>query len=184
MTPWVDFSPVLFGRTVFVLVFAVAVYGKLTGFAAFRSAVVELSGVPDRAGRWLAALVLAGEAAVIVLMVAGGDLLYVAFALAAALLTVFTVAAIGALIRGRRVACSCLGERARPLSFPDLVRNIGLLGCAAVALGGMSTGQGAATGPGSLLSGLVAATVTAVLLHLDDLATVLRAAAGPTREPS
>ena len=58
-----------------------------------------------------------------------------ALALAAILLVLFTVLIVVNLAQGRRPPCACFGARARePISEVSVVRNLGLLALAAVAL--------------------------------------------------
>ncbi len=58
-----------------------------------------------------------------------------AAALAAAVLLAFTALLVANLARGRRVPCACFGVRSgRPIGAWSVVRNVALLGVAAVAI--------------------------------------------------
>ena len=58
-----------------------------------------------------------------------------AAALAAAVLLAFTALLVANLARGRHVPCACFGARSRrPIGAWSVVRNVGLLGLAAIAI--------------------------------------------------
>jgi hypothetical protein len=107
------------------------------GFTEFRRSLPNTLRLQPRLANPIAAAVVAGEAATVVMLVMGlwfTGLALAGFMLAAALLTAFT-AAVAIMIR-RRVthSCRCFGSSSRPPGRPDLIRNAVLL--ATAALGG------------------------------------------------
>jgi uncharacterized membrane protein YphA (DoxX/SURF4 family) len=177
---------VLFCRITLGVVFALAVLGKLRDMSAFRRSIAELAGMPTRMVPTIAWSVIAGEAAVVVLLtglpLAGRS----GFVVAALLLTAFFLVIANSLVRGRRVACNCFGQQTRPVSALDLIRNAVLIGCAVVGITMLSVdGQAARSGydvEAAVLTGVIAITFTAVALRLHDIALVLRPAP-KVREP-
>ncbi|MEV6398955.1 MauE/DoxX family redox-associated membrane protein [Streptomyces sp. NPDC051907] len=160
-------------RVLLVGVFLVAVAGKLRGRAAFDEFAASIRAMrllPRRLAAPAAAAVAATEAAVVVLL-AWPAAVPAGFALAAALLIVFTAGIALALRRGRREPCRCFGASAAPLGPVHVVRNLFLALAAAAGLV-LSLAEGAHWPPNAGAGALaLTAGVIGVLLvvRLDDL---------------
>ncbi|MEU0569601.1 MauE/DoxX family redox-associated membrane protein [Nonomuraea sp. NPDC005983] len=116
------------------LVFAVTAVSKLRDFDGFAQSLPALVPVPRRARRPLAALVVALEALVPILVAVPAATPY-GLALAGGLLVAFTAAIAVALGRGQHAPCRCFGVSAAPLGARHLVRNSLLI--AAASLGAL-----------------------------------------------
>jgi hypothetical protein len=120
-----------FCRWAIGLTFAVSAAGKATSLQAFRDALADLGIGPASRRRPVAVATIGAEGLATVLVVAGGPFAEAGFALALALLAVFS-AVLAAALRGRdAVSCNCFGSSQRPISWYDLARNAVLGGCCA-----------------------------------------------------
>lgn len=159
------------------LVFLVSVVGKVTGrseFTAFVGSVRTLGVVPPVLVRPVARTVIAGEAAVCVLMavpVRGGAT--AGFLVAAALLTAFTAGIAAAVRRGATTPCRCFGPSSTPLGIPHIVRNAVL--CAVAVAGALAVPVGADARPGgAVVAGIAGLLAGAVVTQLDHLLALFR----------
>ncbi|MGM1060250.1 MauE/DoxX family redox-associated membrane protein [Saccharothrix sp. Mg75] len=160
---------VLVCRALLFGVFLVALVGKVRGPGAFSGSVAGLLGTSRRASGVVAAAVVAGEGAVLVLL-AVPSTVPAGFAAAAALLVVFGVGIARAVRGGRRVPCRCFGASATPPGRAHVVRNL-VLACAGLLVPVASTPPPADLG-GVLVALLVAAVGVLVVTRLDDLVAV------------
>jgi hypothetical protein len=169
-------------RAALVVVFALAFAGKVRGAAAWRAFVQSLAAFGVSAA-WArppaAAAIAAVEAAAVVLLVASPA---PGFALALALLAVFTGALVVALRRGQRAPCRCFGASERPIGPAHLARNAILLAlaCAGLAAGALKGS------PSTALHDSIATLLTGgmagfVVTRWDDL-LFLFSAAPPTTD--
>ena len=150
--------------------FAVAAVAKARHRDEFAGSLVALRLVRPAIARPAANLVIAGETALVLLCLWPATR---AAGLGLAALAFLGLAGV-ALRAGRRppVMCRCFGVSGAPLGRPHAIRNTGLAG---VALLGAAT-TGPAPGTGSLLvAATVAFVVVALVVHLDDLAALVRA---------
>jgi Methylamine utilisation protein MauE len=163
-----------FCRWAIGLAFALSAIGKATSMTSFRSTIGELKLLPPRLAGPAAIASVAAEALTAVVVAVGGVLATAGFALALALLSVFSVVLVVALRRKTEVSCNCFGPGERPISRYDLARNALLgLSCA----GGMWARPGLAAHPGTGLAvtlGLAAATFLVIVTNLGDFTEVLR----------
>ncbi|WDN56857.1 MauE/DoxX family redox-associated membrane protein [Streptomyces clavuligerus] len=167
---------VLSCRTLLVVVLAVAAMSKIRdaeSYAAFTGSVRELTELPARPARTVAAIVVAAEAGAVVLLLAPSPSHRAGFALAGGLFGAFTVAIAASLRRGVRGRCRCFGASESRLGPVHLVRNALLITVAGTgALGASDSLPGA---PGGLAlavgTGLVLGVVVTVL---DDIGAGLR----------
>jgi uncharacterized membrane protein YphA (DoxX/SURF4 family) len=118
-----------FCRLVIGLVFAISFVGKVRDVGQFAATIGRFELLPRRWNKTAALLFLGGEAAVVVLLIAGGPLLPLAFALAGLLLLLFTLALLSALRRGIETSCNCFGASEKPLTYYDVGRNAGFIAC-------------------------------------------------------
>ncbi|MCL4869806.1 MAG: hypothetical protein KJ063_12635 [Anaerolineae bacterium] len=118
-----------FSRVALGLLFAYAFLAKVRDVAQFAAAVGRFELLPRRWVKTAALLFLAGELAVILLLLTGGSWLPLAFALAALLLLLFTLALLSALRRNIQTSCSCFGTSDKPLTYYDIWRNAGFMAC-------------------------------------------------------
>ncbi|WP_049563745.1 MauE/DoxX family redox-associated membrane protein [Nonomuraea sp. SBT364] len=147
-------------------VFAVAAFTKLRSRADLRSFASTLVMVPERLRLPVAAVVAAGEAATVALMV----IPEIGLVLGGIMLGAFSVVIAVSARRGARVSCRCFGPSVVSLGWVHLVRNALLL--VVVALGGMAltltSGPPAAAALAvAIPAGLVGAVV---LVAFDDIA--------------
>jgi hypothetical protein len=155
-------------RAVLVIVFAVAVVGKVRQPREFVASLRGFGVLPSSAVRPVAAVVAVLEVATVVLLLVPAALV-AGYALAAGLLAGFAGAMAVSLRRGARPVCRCFGGRGAAVGPVHVGRNAGLV-AAAVAGAVMSMVDGAALEPGPVV--LAAATgvvVAAIVVRLDDL---------------
>ena len=131
-------------RVAFALLFGAAAFSKWRDFHAFRAAVSGYALLPERFVGSAAAGLVAGEVAVAVALVVGPVVGLGGPApsfLAAALLTVYTLAIAINLARGRRsIDCGCGGPGVeRPLSGGLLARNTGMIALLLLAAAPMAS---------------------------------------------
>jgi len=117
------------------LVFAWSFVSKVRNTSAFLQTIRQFQILSARLTRPVGYLFLFGEIAVALSMVVGNKLLSWGFLLGTFLLTLFCVALSSVLLRKVETSCNCFGASRSPVSYFDLVRNIGLIGC---SLGGYS----------------------------------------------
>lgn len=143
-------------RSLIVTVFAVAVFTKLrsaTRFTHFRTTVRNLTMLSDTAAIRAAAIVLTCEATVAILLLL--PFYRIGFALAAALLTLFTAVVFRAVRGGVFGECGCFGGRSALLSYPLIVRNVLLM---AFAVPGALLSSASPSSPDPLRTGLALVT--------------------------
>ncbi len=151
-----------------------AVAGKSFGMGLFQAAVAELLGVGRTIARGLACAVIAAEAAVAALLLAGGHWARLGAAAACLLFLAFTAIIAAALARRQAVHCNCFGGHGRRLSPLDLVRNATLIAAAGYAL--LAPAAAATAAPAlALLLGL-ALILFLISAHLADIAALVRGA--------
>jgi hypothetical protein len=169
----------IFCRTALGLLFFFSFLGKAPNLPPFERTLAGLGILPERFNRIAAFLFLIGELAVILLLAFDGQLLGLGFALAALLLLFSSLALGSALARRTELAYPGLGARQRPLSYYDLWRNVGFIGCAlagwaAFILAGhsqmhLSLAEG-------VLAGLCAAVFVAAWTQLGEIVRLFRLA--------
>jgi hypothetical protein len=118
-----------FSRIALGLLFAYSFVTKARDVTQFAETIGRFDLLPRRWSKTVALLFLGGEAAVVILIIAGGRLLPLAFALAGLLLAVFSLALLLALRRGIETACNCFGASEKPLTYYDVGRNAGFIAC-------------------------------------------------------
>ena len=113
------------------ITFAVAGFLKYRDQSSFVKALIEF-GAPRRSARLLASLLPALEILTAILLVIG-DPFHTGSISVVLLLIVFTLAVAISLFRGLRPHCRCFGQvSSRPIGWATVVRNLMLLGLAAV----------------------------------------------------
>jgi hypothetical protein len=168
----------LFSRTAVGLVFAFSLVGKLRDLPAFVRAVADFQILPRRFTPAAAVLFVAGEAAVVALMLAGGHFLVVGFGLALGLLALFSAAIATALAWGLQTPCHCFGASTRIVSHSDLWRNAGFV---VFSLLGFTTALTVSGEPGRLhmseftVISLMALVLVVVWARMGELVELLRA---------
>lgn len=166
-------------RLCLLTVFAVALAGKVSGkdaFAAFAGSLRRMGVVPERTVAVAARASVVTEAVVVVLLAIPARFAAAAgFALAAALLVVFTAAVALSLRRGNAAPCRCFGASSTPLGTRHVARNLLLL---AVALAGLAAAPapGSGTVAGLLVAGAAGAVAGATITAFDDIAALVRPA--------
>jgi peroxiredoxin len=118
-----------FCRIALGLTFALSFVGKVRDVGQFTGTMRKFDLLPAGWAGPAAVLFLGGEAAVIVLLILGGRLLPLAFALAGLLLILFTLALVSALRRNIEMSCNCFGASEKPLTYHDVWRNVGFMAC-------------------------------------------------------
>jgi hypothetical protein len=160
-------------RWLVALVFAVSVVSKLRGnrrefvesTRKLLGALLPSGSASTATARLVAPLVVAAEAAVVVLLIPAP---FVALTLAGVLVTAFGLAIALALRRGVATACRCFGGSA-PLSGWHLVRNALLLGAVAAGLTFDPGPLGAAGTAGLAVTAGAALAAAVVVIRLEEL---------------
>jgi methylamine utilization protein MauE len=167
-------------QIVLFLLFLASLAQKLRDHRAFSRSVEGFAIVPSAWATPLAWLFMGGEGLVALLLGAGllvgGWPRIAGILLAALLLLLFSGALLSVIARGLPIPCSCFGAHDDHLVSPlDLVRNIGLLVCSALALVPAFISPSLIHSPVSvsLLTALGAATFVSIWTHLDVITTVL-----------
>ncbi|MFF5209760.1 MauE/DoxX family redox-associated membrane protein [Streptosporangium sp. NPDC000396] len=164
------------------VVFAVAAVNKLSGrrrFNAFVWSLRRMEVVPEGLVRPAALVSAAAEVVIVLLLAVPANVPGMAgFAVAAGLLTAFTVGIAMSLKRGNKEPCACFGRSETPLGAGHVVRNllliaVTLLGLAASAAGGHAELGEAAIGA---LAGLV---LGALVTAFDDIVALFRPTSAP-----
>lgn len=161
----------LTGRLLLVLVFAVAVVGKVRGrhaFEAFVASVGQFGIVPRRWTNTVAASTVVAEAAA-VLALAVPVTVPVGYLVAGALATTLTVAVALALRGGRHPTCRCFGATGVSVGRRHVVRNVALALVAALGLAGHLAGAAPVKLAGAAVAGVSATVLAALVVRLDDL---------------
>jgi hypothetical protein len=169
----------LAGRVLIATVFLVSAFTKLrsaAAFGAFRRSTRRMAILPEPLVQPVAVLVVAAEAAIVLLLTTPTRPTgLMGLALAATLLAGLA-AAIGSTVRrGINTTCQCFGHSTAPLGIFHIVRNLALVVVAAVAAVTVAQGGGLELG-GALLAGLVGVLLGALVTVLDDVRQVLRPA--------
>jgi methylamine utilization protein MauE len=155
-------------RTLLVVVFAVAAYGKATAFADFTGSLRGLPMLPDVLLPALAVAVLAGETAIVVLLALphGGT---VGATVAGLTLFAFGALAVFSARRKLGIRCRCFGTNAGELGTSQAVRNAVLVAIAVAAgYAARTAGHGVATADVAAASfGVV---LGCLIVRWDDLA--------------
>ncbi|MEM8532666.1 MAG: MauE/DoxX family redox-associated membrane protein [Chloroflexota bacterium] len=116
-----------FCQVVVGCVFAVSSFAKVKDFSSYLTAVGAFRLIPKSLAGIGAVFFLVCEILVVVLLFIWP---IIAFSLAAILLLLFSVALTTVLLRGIQTTCNCFGSSSHPVSYTDLIRNVGLLLCA------------------------------------------------------
>jgi hypothetical protein len=167
-----------FCRIVLGLTFAFSLAGKVRDVGQFMETIRKFDVLPKGWAGPTAVLFLAGEAAVVALLILGGLLLPLAFALAGLLLFLFTLALLSALRRGIETACNCFGTSQKPLTYYDVGRNAGFILLAATGLGmaGATDTLPALAFIEHLFIFIIAAVFVLLWTNLSEIAALLQAA--------
>ncbi|GIK56288.1 MAG: hypothetical protein BroJett015_19510 [Chloroflexota bacterium] len=118
-----------FCRITIGLLFAASFGGKVRDRKGFAQTISRFGLLPQRWSYPLALLFLGAELLVVILIIWGGPLLAPAFGLAFLLLVIFTVALASVLIRNISTTCHCFGRSEKQVTYADVWRNIGFIGC-------------------------------------------------------
>jgi uncharacterized membrane protein YphA (DoxX/SURF4 family) len=164
----------LFSRIVTGFVFGLSGIGKLRDMRAFEQALESFRVLPAGLARVSAYLFVIGELTVVALMLLGGRFLLPGFGLGVLLLLIFSIALLSVLVRRLDTPCNCFGPSDKPVSYFDLLRNAGLIGCALlgwISLPGGQTSLGVAE---IALLGLMAVTISTLWIHIGELAESFR----------
>ena len=119
----------VFFRTIVGLVFAFSFVSKARNISLFVGTIRSFQLFPRSVVALAAKLFLAGELATAILMGAGGVFLGFGFVLAAALLSIFSVALGVSLRRKMNITCNCFGATEKRISYADIWRNSVLILC-------------------------------------------------------
>ena len=161
------------------LVFVVAVAGKVRGPGAYREFASWLAAlpVPLARNRALPVVLVAAEAAIVVLVTIPADPAAAAagLGLAAGCLAVMTAGTVAIVRQGARVSCRCFGTSQSPLGARHLIRDAILLVSAVTgAVCSAFSAEHQAVRPAGIVLSLAAALVAATfLVFIDDLLTLV-----------
>lgn len=165
-------------RSALVLVFGVAVLGKVSGpraFAEFEDMLRAMRLVPARLRRPTAVIVIGLESAVPVVLLAG-TAVRIGFLGAAVLMALFVGGTAVVIRRRTPVSCRCFGPGGGRLGYPHLVRDGLIAAIATVGLIGAWIDPGPAEHPGGIAVGVLAGlTAAALLVRFDELVDLFAA---------
>jgi uncharacterized membrane protein YphA (DoxX/SURF4 family) len=169
----------LTGRVLLGVVFLVSVSTKLRrrrAFMEFADSVRALRLVPGGLVNPVAGIVVAGEVLIIALLATPVPALAeLGFAVAAAMLALFTVAIVVNVRRQTNATCRCFGVSNTPLGGVHVVRNVGLFLVA--LLGGLAVRSTGGSEPDESIVAVVVGLVCGGLITvLDDMRALLRPA--------
>jgi hypothetical protein len=173
-------------RTAVVVVFLLAVTGKVLGagaFAEFTRSVAQLKAAPPRLVPVVARATVLAEALTVLLLGIGIRIIAViGFSLAIVLGVLFSQAILRSIRSGNRTACRCFGRSSSPLGPRHLVRNGLLLAVTVVGLASSWAGDSAEPA-GALVAVLAGLFLGLIIASFDDLAQLLApsAAGHPSR---
>ncbi|MGW2699576.1 MauE/DoxX family redox-associated membrane protein [Streptomyces sp. NPDC001340] len=160
-------------RALLLVVFLVAVTGKIRGraaFADFSSSVVALRLLSRRRSKAAAVMTVGAELAAVLLLAVPATAV-AGFGVAIGLLLAFVTGIVVALRGGRTAPCRCFGASATPLGPVHVVRNLVLT---AVGTAGLTAGLTASARPpepgGAVVACATALIVALLVIQLDDLA--------------
>lgn len=131
----------LTARCALGLIFLVAVVGKVRGRDAFGEFRLSVSGLAPRLPRTATSVAVVAAESAIAALLAIEHTAPAGFALAGAVLLVFSAAIHRALRDGRQATCRCLGAGSAPVGRGHLARNLALT---VIAAGGLSAHLAAA----------------------------------------
>jgi hypothetical protein len=162
----------LFARVLIGTVFLVSAATKLrspAAFAAFTRSVRKMKLVPAALVTPVAAGVVSGEVSIVALLAVPVDVTaLLGLAVAAGLLTAFTVAIVLVVRRGTDLTCQCFGASTVPLGRVHVVRNLVLL--AVAVAGALATRSGGQLHPADAAIAVTAGLVGGGLVTvLDDI---------------
>lgn len=160
-------------RVLLFVVFAASAWSKVRD----RSALAELAGTLAairliRSGRAAAIALLIAEAVTAAMLALPWLPSVAAFGAATALLCALS-AGVGVVLRQRsRVTCRCFGASRSPLGRWHLVRNLALLGVAAI---GLFVNEGTGGHPGGLMiAGSAGALLGALVINAEEIVALFR----------
>lgn len=168
-----------FCRITIGLLFAYSFLAKARDVNKFAQTITPFNLLPAHWSQPLALLFLSAELAVVILVLAGGQSLPIAFALALLLLSTFSATLLLVLARNIRASCNCFGHSYQPVTYADVWRNVGII---LVAAGGLWATQAAGgTGAGltfieMLLLVIIASVFVLVWANLGDIMALFQTA--------
>lgn len=126
-----NISPYIFAfsRCAIGLVFLISFLGKIRDMRSFQSAISNFKLLPHWLERPAALGFMTGELVVVVLLILGGSWARYGLLIALLMLVAFSVALGAVLARGIQTSCNCFGPNQQNISFYEIVRNSGFIGC-------------------------------------------------------
>jgi hypothetical protein len=158
-----------FCKYVIGFVFTLSSFSKIRNFSRYVDTVRIFRLIPKTVVIWVASIILALEMMVVVSLFVRQA---AAFWLASLLLSVFSIALASAIVRKIKTSCNCFGNRDRPISPLDIVRNFGFLCCSCGGGWLATTESGIAINSPFLssgVSGLTALGFVLVWIHLSEI---------------
>lgn len=164
-------------RAVLVVVFALALAGKVSSRSAFAAFVASLRRMNLVGEAWLrtaAVATVVAESAIVVLALVPVRLAATAASvLAAGLLGALTVAVAQVVRRGAAVPCRCFGASDTPLSMQHIARNLTLVVVAGLGVAGSLAG-GSFQAPLVAVIALAGVVMGLLVTRWDDLVALMR----------
>ena len=163
-----------FCRVTIGLAFLVSATGKLRNIGAFEAAIADFEVLPRHWRRAAALCIPGAELCIVLLVVTGGPLLVVGFAMAVILLLAFSIALVRVLRRNFSVTCNCFGPTAQRVSTYDVIRNAILIDCGLLGIWTLLEPRQSLPGTEVILLALMASCFVVLLIHLRDVIETLR----------
>ncbi len=117
-------------RLLVLIVLLSAAYAKTMDMTAFAASLSNDFHVPAAFSRQAAFCVVVVEWLAFLAVLLGGSHGRIGAGLALLLLIAFSAVMLEAIVKGRRVVCSCFGRSTHPISSIDLLRNAGYIAAA------------------------------------------------------
>ena len=162
-----------FARLFIVCVFGLSFIGKVRKVEGFELAISSFKILPSKLIKLAARSVLMVESTIIVLLISGGFWKLLGFVISICVLTLFTASLVIVLLRKEQATCSCFGDKAQPVSFYDVARNIGLLAVCIVGLVVSSTNYPTSTLVEAVLLFLISFTLALLVANFRDVVRTL-----------
>jgi hypothetical protein len=167
-------SLLMFCRITIAFLFLFSFGRKVLAFRDFAVTVSDFELFPRRWSKTIAGFFLGGEIATAILVIFGGNMLFLGLILAIVLLAAFSVALGTALWRNINMSCNCFGRTERRISHYDVVRNGLLILCSLAGLWMLSSASQRLSVGEIILLALMSAVFLLLITNLDDIVETLR----------
>ena len=167
-------SLLMFCRITIAFLFLFSFGRKILAFRDFAVTVSDFKLFPRRWSKTIARFFLGGEIATAILVIFGGNMLFLGFLLATVLLAAFSIALETALWRNINMSCNCFGRTEQRISPYDVVRNGLLIMCTLFGLWMLGSASQRLSIEEIILLALMSAVFLLFVTNLGDIVETLR----------